>query len=115
MEEVRPHLSLAFALHSSPGAYALLLGAGVSLPAGVPGAWQVLHWLIGDLAAASGQEPSADPEAWWAETYGKQPTYDGVLGALTNSVEERRTLLAQFFEPTPQEQEEGKKEPTAAH
>jgi len=32
MVEVSPHLSLAFALHSSPGTYALLLGAGVSLP-----------------------------------------------------------------------------------
>lgn len=115
MVEVSPHLSLAFALHSSPGTYALLLGAGVSLPAEVPGAWQVLRWLIGDLAAASGQGRPADPEAWWAETYGTQPTYDGVLDALTNSAEERRTLLAQFFEPTPEEQEEGKKQPTAAH
>jgi len=115
MVEVSPPLSLAFALHSSPGTYALLLGAGVSLPAGVPAAWQVLHWLIGDLAAASGQDRPADPEAWWAETYGTQPTYDGVLGALTNSEAERRTLLAQFFEPTPEEREEGKKQPTAAH
>jgi hypothetical protein len=51
---------------------------------------QVLHWLIG---AASGQERLDDPEAWWAEAYGAPPTYDGVLGALTNSAEERRTLL----------------------
>jgi hypothetical protein len=91
MVELSPHLSLAFALHSSPGTYGLLLGAGVSLPAGVPGAWQVLHWLIGDLAAASGQEQPANPEAWWAETYGSPPTYDGVLDELTRSPEERRT------------------------
>jgi NAD-dependent SIR2 family protein deacetylase len=115
MVEVSPHLSLAFALHSNPGTYALLLGAGVSLPAGVPSAWQVLHSLIGELAAASGQEWPADPEAWWTQTYGTPPTYDGVLEALTNSVEERRTLLAQFFEPTAEERDEGKKQPTAAH
>jgi hypothetical protein len=80
MVEVSPQLSLAFALHSSPGTYALPLGAGVSLPSGVPGAWQVLRWLIGDVAAAAGQERPADPEAWWTETYGTEPTYDGVLG-----------------------------------
>lgn len=115
MVEVSPHLSLAFALHSNPGTYALLLGAGVSLRAGVPGAWKVLHWLIGDVAAASGQERPVDPEAWWAETYGAPPTYDGVLEALTNSPEERQHLLAPFFEPTPEEREDGKKQPTAAH
>jgi SIR2-like domain len=115
MVELSPYLSLAFALHSSPGTYALLLGAGVSLPSGVPGAWQVLHWLIGDLAAASGEDRPADPEAWWVETYGVPPTYDGVLEKLTHSPEERRTLLAQFFEPTPEEREDGRKQPSAAH
>jgi hypothetical protein len=115
MVEVSPHLSLAFALHSNSGTYALLLGAGVSLPAGVPAAWQVLHSLIGELAAASEQEWPADPEAWWTQAYGSPPTYDRVLEALTNSAEERRTLLAQFFEPTPEERDEGKKQPTAAH
>jgi hypothetical protein len=115
MVEVSPHLSLAFALHSSPGTYALLQGAGVSLPSGVPGAWQVLHWLIGDLATAAGHERPDDPESWWTQTYGGPPTYDGVLEALTNSAEERRHLLAQFFEPTPQEREQGKKQPTTAH
>jgi hypothetical protein len=115
MVEVSPHLSLAFALHSNPGTYALLLGAGVSLPAGVPAAWQVLHSLIGELAVASEREWPADPEAWWTQAYGAPPTYDGVLEALTNSAEERRTLLAQFFEPTPEERDEGKKQPTAAH
>jgi hypothetical protein len=115
MVEVSPHLRLAFALHSSPGTYALLLGAGVSLPAGVPAAWQVLHWLIGDVAEASGLERPANPQAWWAKTYGAAPTYDGVLEALTNSSEERRHLLAQFFEATPEEREDGKKQPTAAH
>ncbi len=33
---VEAHLSLAFAIHGTPGAYTLLLGAGVSVAAGAP-------------------------------------------------------------------------------
>ncbi len=35
-------LSLAFSLRANPGAYAVLLGAGVSAPSGILTAWGVV-------------------------------------------------------------------------
>jgi hypothetical protein len=115
MPEVDPAQSLAFALHSAPGRYVVLAGAGVSRAAGVPSAWGVLRHLLRNLALAEGDDEPEDPEAWWFAKYGAPPSYDGVLDALTKSSEERRAILLGFFEPTEEERDEGIKLPTAAH
>jgi hypothetical protein len=96
---VESHLTLAFALRSSPGAYALLLGAGVSVGAGVPSAWGVQEELIRRLARADGAEVE-DPFVWYQERYGKPSTYDDLLASLTHTSEERQALLRSFFEST---------------
>jgi hypothetical protein len=111
---IEPHLSLAFAMDSTPGAYALLLGAGLSITAGVPSAWRVQEELLLRLARAQGEAPD-DPFAWYHQKYQKHSTYSDLVEELTHSQSERQRLLKGFFEPTPQEREEGLKQPSPAH
>jgi SIR2-like domain len=111
---MEPHLMLAFALRSNPGAYALLLGAGVSVGAGVPSAWGVQEHLIRRLAQADGENPD-EPFAWYEERYGKPSTYDDLLASVTHTAEERQALLRDFFEPTVDDREAGQKTPQVAH
>lgn len=72
-------LTVAFSLHSNPGAYALLLGAGVSAPSGILTAWGVLEDLVARSADLVGADPD-DPLAWYEEFFGSEPTYEGVDG-----------------------------------
>jgi hypothetical protein len=65
------YLALAFALRATPGAYAVLLGAGVSISAGMPAAWDVQQQLISDLARAQGEEPDVDRQVIpWGSGHG---------------------------------------------
>lgn len=109
-----PELTLAFGLTSSPESYALMLGAGVSVAAGVPSAWGVLELLIGKIAAAENAKPD-DYFEWFAARFGKPATYDGLLDELTHSPEERQGLLVEYFEPTDEDRAAGRKVPTLAH
>jgi hypothetical protein len=111
---IEPHVTLAFALRSNPGAYAVLLGAGVSIAAGVPSAWAVQEDLILKVAQAEGVTPE-DPFTWYRERFGKPSTYDDLLDTLTHTPIERQALLRGYFEPTEEEREQGTKLPTAAH
>jgi hypothetical protein len=95
---IDPHLVLAFTMAASPGAYAVLLGAGVSIGAGVPTAWGVQQDLIGRIARAAGESP-ADLEAWYSSTFGRAPTYDNLLEELAPTPFERQAILRAFFEP----------------
>ncbi|MEZ2392126.1 SIR2 family protein [bacterium RCC_150] len=103
-------VSLAFSINNNRGAYALLLGAGVSVPAGINGAWDVLMTLVAQSAAAEGAEAPADPEQWYRDKHGKPPTYQGFLAAMARSQEERQRMLRPYFDPT-----ERDLKPTAAH
>jgi hypothetical protein len=111
-------ISLATALHSQPGVYALLLGSGVSTGVGVPTGWGVVKALVTSAAAASGAAVPADldPEAWWKEHGNGEPLgYSGLLECLASTPAARRALLASFFEPTEEEREQGIKVPGPAH
>lgn len=112
---IDPLVSLAFAMHSSPGAYALLLGSGISRPAGIPTGWDLVLDLIHKIATMEGQDPGPDPAAWYASRYGHEPDYSRLLEQLARTPAERRQLLAGYFEPTDEEREQGLKVPTAAH
>ncbi|MEV8015260.1 SIR2 family protein [Streptomyces sp. NPDC086554] len=113
--EMEPHVTLAFALRATPGAYVVLLGAGASVPSGIPHAWDIQQDLIGRLAVAEGAAEIGDPHTWYQERHGRPATYDGLLDALTTTAFERQALLRSYFEPDEQEREEGRKKPTAAH
>ena len=115
---VEPHVSLAFSLQSQPGAYAVLLGAGVSAAAGVPAAWEIQRDLITRIATMHGVEvPSTDEGAfaWYEERYKREARYDELLAELAATPNERQAILRDFFEPDDAQRNQGLKLPTAAH
>ncbi|MFE1840692.1 SIR2 family protein [Streptomyces sviceus] len=112
---MEPHVKLAFAMRDTPGAYTVLLGAGVSMAAGMPSAWDVQVDLIERLAAAEGVTTDGSPHAWYKIRFGQPATYDLLLDALTSTPYERQAMLRSYFEPNDQEREDGLKQPSAAH
>jgi hypothetical protein len=112
---IDPLLSLAFALEASPGAYALLLGSGVSRSAGIPTGWEITLDLIRQIADASNEDCGADPEAWFEATFHELATYDRLLDLLCVTSTERMNRLRRYFEPSPDDQEAATKQPTAGH
>jgi hypothetical protein len=111
-----PILRLALALHHGRGAYALLLGSGISRSAGIPTGWEIVLDLIHELAAGAGEpcEPGSE-EAWYVERFGSKPTYDRLLDEVTGFKVERAQLLASYIEPTADGRAEGTKVPQEAH
>lgn len=107
--------SLAFSLHSNKGAYALLVGSGISRSAGIPTGWEVTLDMIRKVAAITGEDAGENPESWFKSKFGKDATYSELLDTLARAPSERATYLKSYFEPTEQEREDGKKSPTAAH
>jgi SIR2-like domain len=110
-----PLVALAFALHTNPGAYALLLGSGISRSAGVPTGWEVLLDLIERAAKVQGDDSGGNPEAWYREQFDEDPHYSRLLESLAREPAERQRLLRGYFEPTEDEREQGLKVPTQAH
>jgi hypothetical protein len=111
-------ISLTTAIHAQPGVYALLLGSGTSTGAGVPTGWGVITALVTRAAAAAGHDVSGavDPEQWWQDHGDGQPLgYSGLLAQLASTPGARRALLADFFQATDEEREQGIKVPGAAH
>lgn len=112
---IDPILSLAFAMHSNKGAYALLLGSGVSRAAGIPTGWEVVLDLIRKLAAMKKENCEPDPAEWYQNVFGNEPDYDKLLNAVARLPAERSLLLRSYFEPTDEEREQESKIPTEAH
>lgn len=112
---IDPVISLAFAMHSNRGVYALLLGPGVSWSAGIPTGWEVVLDLLRKLAHVMGQDCEPDPSAWYRDNFGEEPDYSKLLDEISKSPTERQQLLRSYFEPNEEEREEGLKVPTAAH
>jgi len=108
-------VSLASSVHAGPGTFALLLGSGISVSTGVPSGWGVMMELIRRLALLRNQDAGDDPVAWYREQVGGEPDYSTIIEELAPSQAARLSLLSEFFEPTPQEQEDGLKVPTKAH
>ena len=112
---IDPQVSLAFALHSNPGAYAALIGSGVSVGAGIPTGWQVVLDLVSKLARVLGESPGDDLAGWYERRFGEEPDYSKLLDALARSPAERSALLRSYFEPTAEDRSRGVKLPGAAH
>lgn len=110
-----PRLALALTMESSPGVFAFLLGSGVSREAEVPTGWEVTLDLIDRLAALEEEDTGGEPAAWYRERYGASPEYSDILEKVAQTPAERRELLRGYFEPTPEEREQGVKTPSAAH
>ena len=108
-------VSLASSVHAGPGTFALLLGSGISVSAGVPSGWGVMVELIRRLALLRNQDAGDDPVSWYREQVGAEPDYSTIIEELAPSQAARLSLLSEFFEPTAREQEDGLKVPTRAH
>lgn len=117
-----PSVLLATSMHAQPGVYAVLVGSGVSTGAGVPTGWGVVKELVRRVAAAATPDDAeaqrlaeADPEAWWSQHGEGNLGYASLLEALAPTAPARQGLLADFFEPTDTERDEGVKVPSRAH
>ena len=107
--------TLAFSMYSNRGAYALLLGSGISCAAHIPSGWTVEEELIQQLALTQGIVEAEDWHQWYEETYHEPASYSALLEALVKTSTERVQLMRPFFEPTDKEKELGWKSPTKAH
>ncbi|MEE8337898.1 MAG: alpha/beta fold hydrolase [Dehalococcoidia bacterium] len=106
---------LTFAVHSNPGAYAVLLGSGVSIGAGIPTGRQIVADLTAKIALLEGAGAVADPIEWYRSAHGHDPDYSQLLGELAPSPAERSQLLRGYFEPTEADRTQGLRVPGAAH
>ena len=106
---------MAFALHSNRGAYAALVGSGVSVGAGIPTGWQVVLDLISKVARVLDEDPGDDVAGWYQDRFGEEPDYSKLLDTLAKSPAERSALLRSYFEPTTGERAKGVKVPGVAH
>ena len=97
---IDPILRVAFAIHSSPGVYALLLGSGVSRGAGIPTGWEIINDLVRKVAAGLGEDCGDDPAEWYRKKFDTEPDYSEILQQLGASPAQRRHLLHGYFEPT---------------
>lgn len=117
-----PSAMLASSMHAQPGVYAVLLGSGVSTGAGVLTGWGVVKELVRRLAIADSPEDQErislatdDPEAWWEECGDGTLGYATLLEILGRTQAARQGLLADFFEPTDEDRDDGIKVPSRAH
>ncbi len=106
---------LSFSIYENRGVYAFLIGSGLSRAAGILTGWEVTLDLIRRVALTQDEEDQPDWADWYREKTGKEPDYTALVGELGLSPDERRSILHRYIEPTPQDREEGRKLPTAAH
>jgi len=113
---LEPRSQLAVAVEASPGVHALLLGSGISSAASIPTGWQITSTLAQRLAKSMGIDVSLSATKTWFETkFATGLSYSDVVGAIGLTSDQRAMMLREFFEPTPEERLDAKKQPTAAH
>ena len=110
-----PELSLAIAIQSDPGVYALLLGSGLSKSAGIPTGWEIVLDLIRKLAHLMGDDCEPAPDEWYSARFGVDADYARLLHEIAKTPAERQQLLRRYFEPDEKDLEQGLKVPTQAH
>lgn len=113
-------MSLALNIHTCPGVYAVLLGAGISMASGIKTGWPIVQDLVSKVAVLhdpdtpdAGTEAAADPEGWWEQQFGEPLGYSQLLAETAPTPAARQALLAGYFEP--EDGEDSGKQPTAAH
>jgi hypothetical protein len=108
-------ISSAYTTFINKGAFALLLGSGISRKAGIPTGWDVTLNLVQQIALLHKETISTTPEEWYVNRFKEDLDYSKLLEKLTTTQEERINLLKPFIEPTEDEFNEGLKRPTKAH
>jgi len=107
--------TLAFSIYSNKGAYAFLLGSGISRSAHIPSGWEVESELIKQLAFSKKEIITENAHQWFKDKYGMAASYSSLLEELVKTPTERVQLMKPFFEPTDEEKDLGWKQPTKAH
>jgi len=112
-------IPVAYAMNVSPKRYALFLGAGISISAGLPPGSEVAAQLIRSYAAGKNQtiEGESDPQncfKWHIETTGRQPTFDLLMENLGVTDQNRADTLEPIILPDDDETRMPR-EPTLAH
>ena len=110
-----PIISAAFSMHATKGAYALLLGSGVSSGAAVLTGWGITENLIRRVAGLEKHDCEPNPWAWYESNYGVEADYSRLLKILGPTPADRKQILRSYFEPTPEEAERKEKVPGPAH
>ncbi|WP_194915353.1 SIR2 family protein [Catenulispora rubra] len=97
-------VALATSMHGNPGMHALLLGAGISIGAGVPTGWGIVEDLVGQLAAARDPDDAGaaataakDPVAWWTANGRGDLGYSPLLAAIAPTGAARQGVLTRYF------------------
>lgn len=108
-------ISAAYTTFINKGAFALLLGSGISRKAGIPTGWDITLNLVQQIALLNNETIDQFIDQWYVKKFKEELDYSNLLGKLTNTQEERINLLKPFIEPTEDEFEEGLKRPTKAH
>ena len=102
-------------MHANPRVYAVLAGSGVSRAAKIPTGWEITLDLVRKLAALHDEKCEPHPEQWFSKRFGNEPDYSDLLKELFGTPSERQQVLRDYIEPSSDEQDEGAKQPTAAH
>ena len=76
---IDPFLSMIFSFANNKGSYALLLGSGISRPAGIPTGWEITQDLIQKLAQMNNEKIETSPEEWFVKKYDTEPNYSDLL------------------------------------
>lgn len=101
MATLDPVIQLSIAMATTPGAFAVLVGAGVSAEAGVPSGGEILRLTKRKLYATanpSSSEPSEDDLAEWLRSEGLSDLgYSALLEAALPIDQTRRDFVAGFF------------------
>lgn len=112
---IDPFVSLAFSIYSNKGAYALLLGSGISRASGIPTGWEVILDLLRKVAKIEGEDCEPDPASWFRLKHNSEPDYSNLLDIVARTPTERQQLLRSYFEPSEDELAQGLKSPSAGH
>lgn len=89
--------TLAFSMYSNKGAYALLLGSGISRSAHIPSGWEVEEKLIQKLGASQGIIDSDNWHQWYKDCYKQSASYSALLGEIVKTPTERVQLMRSFL------------------
>lgn len=106
---------MGFTAYHLKGAYALLIGSGVSRSAQIKTGEQILNDLISKHVAAREIDLPNDLQEWFRQEYGAEASYSAVLQKMANNKELREKALREYFEPTQDDTLNNRKSPQKEH
>ena len=71
--------TLSVSMYTNKGAYALLLGSGISVPAHIKSGWGIEEELIKMIAITNGVSEAPDWHNWYKKEYSEKATYTSLL------------------------------------